>query len=78
MTAAPRFLSFARDIRPLFRDKDQQSMRFLFDLYSYEDVSAHAKKILEELEEGAMPCDGPWPPEQVELFRRWVDEGMAP
>ncbi|MCM8748574.1 hypothetical protein NET02_05400 [Thermomicrobiaceae bacterium CFH 74404] len=70
--------SFARDIQPLFRDKDRESMRFLFDLHSYEDVAAHASEILEELEEGEMPCDGPWPPEQIELFRRWVDEGMAP
>ena len=31
-------LSFARDIRPLFRDGDIQSMQSAFDLASYEDV----------------------------------------
>ena len=25
-----------------------------------------------------MPCDGAWPREQVTLFKRWTDEGLAP
>jgi hypothetical protein len=37
-------LSFARDIRPLFRDRDIQSMKFAFDLASYEDVRTHAER----------------------------------
>ena len=51
-------------------------MRFAFDLWSYEDVSANATAILEKLSTGAMPCDGAWPSERVELFRRWMDTGM--
>jgi hypothetical protein len=51
-------------------------MRFAFDLWSYEGVSAHAAAIFEKLSTGAMPCDGAWPSEQVELFRRWMDTGM--
>src|SRR6516164_10136593 len=51
-------------------------MRFAFDLWSYEDVSASAAAIFEKLSTGAMPCDGAWPAEQVELFRRWMDTGM--
>ncbi len=68
--------SFARDIRPLFRESDRESMDFAFDLWDYHDVSAHAEDILERLTEGTMPCDGEWPEEQVARFRRWVEAGM--
>jgi hypothetical protein len=68
--------SFARDIRPLFRESDRESMDFAFDLWDYHDVSAHAEDILERLTDGTMPCDGEWPEEQVARFRRWVEAGM--
>jgi hypothetical protein len=67
---------FARDIRPLFRESDRESMDFAFDLWDYHDVSAHAEDILERLTEGTMPCDEEWPEEQVARFRRWVEAGM--
>ena len=51
-------LSFARDIRPLFRDRDIQSMQFAFDLASYEDVRTQAEAIYAALATGQMPCDG--------------------
>jgi len=51
-------------------------MRFAFDLWSYADVSANAAAIFEKLSTGVMPCDGAWPSERVELFRRWIDTGM--
>jgi hypothetical protein len=35
-------VGFERDIRPLFRDKDVQSMSSAFDLSSDEDVRANA------------------------------------
>jgi hypothetical protein len=70
--------SFEGDIRPLFRDRDRQQMQFAFDLWSYDDVKGNAQAILERLEEGDMPCDGPWSDEQVALFRRWAEEGQAP
>jgi hypothetical protein len=38
-------LSFAGDIRPLFRDSDVNSMSFAFDLASYEDVRTHGEAI---------------------------------
>lgn len=69
---------FQGDIKPLFRDKDRQSMRLHFDLGSYEDVSDYADRILERLRRGSMPCDGAWPPEQVEVFERWVRGGKMP
>lgn len=73
-------ISFARDIRPLFRDSpDVDSMKdYGLDLSSYEEVKAQAAEIYETLESGSMPCDAPWPPAQVALFKRWMDEGLAP
>jgi hypothetical protein len=71
----PDGVGFERDIRPLFRDKDVQSMSSAFDLSSDEDVRANADKILAAVAGGSMPCDGRWPAERVELFRRWVDAG---
>jgi hypothetical protein len=68
--------SYARDIRPLFRESDRESMKFAIDLWDYHDVCIHAKDILERLAEGAMPCDGEWPEEQIAQFRRWVEAGM--
>lgn len=70
-------LGFAKDIKPLFRDKDREAMRRAFDLWSYADVVAHADAIADRLSEGTMPCDGAWPPEQVERFRSWIQEGAA-
>jgi hypothetical protein len=66
-------LSFASDIKPLFRERDQQSMASHFDLWSYGDVQAHASDILERVENGSMPCDAAWPAERVQLFKRWVE-----
>ncbi len=73
-------LSFAKDIRPLFRDTpDVDTMkRFGLDLSSYDDVKAQAAEIYGALTDGSMPCDGPWPADRIALFKRWMDEGMAP
>ncbi len=72
--------SFAADIRPLFRDSpDVEVMKnFGLDLSSYDDVKAQAEAIHERLEDGSMPCDDPWPKEQIARFKQWVDEGMKP
>jgi hypothetical protein len=68
-------ISFDADIKPLFREKDRDSMRSAFDLWSYADVKSHADAIAERLQDGSMPCDGEWPSQQVELFERWVEQG---
>jgi hypothetical protein len=70
-------LSFATDIKPLFREADRRAMLWAFDLWSRDDVSRHAASILETLEDGSMPCDERWPAEQIEVFRRWLAEGAA-
>ena len=68
-------VSFERDIKPLFRESDRESMRETFDLWSYEDVKESADDILGVLEAGSMPCDGPWPADQVAVFKAWIDAG---
>ena len=78
MTMATQPTSFAKDIRPLFRAKDINAMRKAFDLSSYDDVRSNADAILGQVSAGSMPCDGPWPQDQVDLLRRWVEEGMKP
>jgi CDGSH-type Zn-finger protein/truncated hemoglobin YjbI len=71
-------VSFAAHIKPLFRKKDRDSMRFALDLWSYEDVKAAAGDILERIGNGSMPCDGAWPKEWVDVFSRWTTTQMQP
>ena len=68
-------LSFARDVKPLFREKDRDSMRKAFDLFDYTDVAQHADAILGAVRSGKMPCDGAWPAAQVETIQHWIDQG---
>jgi hypothetical protein len=70
-------VSFEAHVKPLFRPRDRQSMTFAFDLWSYDDVRAQAAGILERLGNGTMPCDGAWPPDRVEVFRRWTETGFG-
>ena len=70
-------VTFEAHIKPLFREHDRKSMAFVFDLWSREDVQAHAAEILARLRDGTMPCDGAWPPEQIEAFRRWTETGCS-
>jgi hypothetical protein len=77
-TDSPASPSFERDIRPMFREKDHDSMAGHIDLWSYNDVKAHQDAILERLRNGTMPCDGPWPRERVAVFQRWIADGSAP
>jgi hypothetical protein len=68
--------SYEQDIRPLFRETDREEMLPFFDLWSYEAVTQWAEPIFDRLSAGDMPCDGPWPQSQLELFAEWVQEGM--
>jgi len=76
LPAGSVMVRFAQHIKPLFRPMDRQSMKWAFDLWSYQDVRAHADGILQHLHNGSMPCDGAWPHERVDVFRRWVESGM--
>jgi CDGSH-type Zn-finger protein len=66
-------VTFGAHIKPLFREKDRQSMSFAFDLWSVDDVRAHAAGILDRLRNGSMPCDGAWPEAKIALFQRWTE-----
>jgi hypothetical protein len=68
-------IGFEQHIKPLFRERDRDSMRSHFDLWSLEDVSTNADAILHSLDAGRMPCDGAWPAERVAVLRRWIDAG---
>jgi hypothetical protein len=70
--------SFARDIRPMFRDSDVARMLFAFDLGQYADVKTNAEAIYDRLADGSMPCDGAWAADRVALFRQWIDEDSPP
>ena len=68
-------LSFERDIKPLFRMKDRDSMMQAFDLFDYDDVVENAAAIVGSLRNGQMPCDGAWLDEQVDKLQEWIDAG---
>src|SRR5262249_52285625 len=68
-------VSFDANVKPLFRERDRQAMRFAFDLWAYDDVSQHADAILDQVRAGTMPCDGAWPAERVAVLERWVASG---
>jgi hypothetical protein len=70
-------VSFDRDIKPLFRDRDRGAMKFFVDLWSYDDVARESDAILDRIRDGSMPCDGAWDDARIALFQQWVDEGKA-
>ncbi|MCW2524828.1 MAG: hypothetical protein JWO63_3163 [Frankiales bacterium] len=78
MNDIPSSISFDSDVKPLFRASDRSAMSKAFDLWSFEDVSAHASQIAARLRDGSMPCDGPWPQSRVSLFEAWVSGGQQP
>jgi hypothetical protein len=69
-------VSFAQDIKPLFRESDRDSMTFAFDLWDVDDVRSNAEAILDRLRDGSMPCDDGWSPDEVGLFARWIATGQ--
>jgi len=68
-------ISFEDNVKTMFRSRDRESMKFAFDLWSYDDVSANADHILARVRAGTMPCDGAWSKEQVDTFQSWIDAG---
>jgi hypothetical protein len=77
--------SFARDIRPLFRqiDIDHMSpMGVLLDDYGYMSQRANAETVRDYLtgkQQPQMPPKGPyWSEEQIGLLSRWIADGCPP
>jgi CDGSH-type Zn-finger protein/truncated hemoglobin YjbI len=75
LPAADEPVRYEKHIRQLFRERDQRSMRFAFDLHSHADVREHAQDILARVQNGTMPCDGAWQSDWVDTFARWVEQG---
>jgi hypothetical protein len=72
-------LSFATDIRPLFRDGDIECMEpsgVKLDDPAWMCVPANAESVYKEVAAGTMPPDEPWPQERVSLFKKWMDAGF--
>jgi hypothetical protein len=69
-------MTFEKDIKPLFRESDRVEMRWALDLWSYEDVKANSREVLERVKSGEMPCDDPWSKVMIERFGAWIDAGM--
>jgi hypothetical protein len=77
MSATGETISFGQDIKPLFRERDRDSMSSKFDLWSYDDVARWSDAILARLCDGSMPCDGAWSEDQVARFEEWVAAGKS-
>jgi hypothetical protein len=78
-------VSFAKDIRPLFRDVDvahMSKMRVFLDDYTFMSDPDNAQSVYEYLDgtrQPQMPPDGPyWTPEQLRLYASWLDGGRQP
>ena len=80
-------VSFAKDIKPLFRAIDishMKSFKVHLDDYTYMSNPDHANAVLSTLthqngEEPSMPPGGPyWTPAQLALFAQWQQDGYQP
>ena len=72
-------LSFAKDIRPLFREGDVKCMSragVKLDDPAWMRVAANAQAVYDAVSNGSMPPDAPWPEERVKTFKAWMDEGL--
>jgi hypothetical protein len=75
-------ISFARDIRPMFREVDVQHMRgmgVMLDDHAFMSERSHAESVLGTLTNKKMPPGGPfWEEAQLDLLRQWIDAGCPP
>jgi hypothetical protein len=78
--------SFQADIRPLFTERDIQGMLKAFNLAKYDDVKKNAAAIYDRIRGiggAVMPPpppkgEGPWPQSRIELFAKWMADGLQP
>ena len=78
-TATP--LSYARDIRPLFRAGDITCMSargVLLDDPNWMRIASNANRVYSALFSGDMPPDDAWPDDKIALFKAWIDGGLNP
>lgn len=69
-------VDFARDIGPLLRDDDLDSMPSASDLAGCADVVEHVDAFVAFLCCARMPCAGVWPDSQVDELQQWIDVGI--
>lgn len=76
-----QMVSYARDVRTLFRPQDvdcmaKKDVRLADGQWMCDPV--HAASVYAALSTGKMPPDGPWPMERLSLFKEWMDQGCNP
>jgi hypothetical protein len=78
-------VSFARDIRPLFRVEDIEHMKpmgILLDDFKYMSDATNAQSVYDSLTgdtQPRMPMNGPyWPKDKLDLFQKWMKGGYQP
>ena len=78
-------VSFARDIRPLFRPVDIEHMKpmgILLDDFKYMSNSDNAQSVYDSLTgetQPQMPMNGPyWSQDKLDLFQKWMKNGYQP
>ena len=71
-------VGYAKDIKPLFNERDRNHMEFMLDLWSYDDVKGNADAILDSVSNGRMPPGDPWPADRVDIFKQWIAGGCQP
>jgi hypothetical protein len=75
VSATDEPISFEQHIKPLFRERDRQSMKWALDLWSRDDLVGNAEAILARLRDGTMPRDGAWSNDRIALLQDWVEAG---
>jgi len=85
MSTSEEAVSFARDIRPLFRQIDIDHMGPMgvkLDDYEYMSDRTNAQDVYDfcaGAKQPKMPIGGPfWTADQLELFSRWMKDGSPP
>ena len=83
-TGTPPPVFFELHIAPLMRELDRRHMLAFsgIDLLDYATVVRLSGSILDHLMDGSDPMPtrstgGPWPPEWIELFDRWIKQKFA-
>ncbi len=69
---------YAKDIKPLFNERDRNHMEFMLDLWPYDDVKGNADAILDSVSNGRMPPRRPMAADQVDIFKQWIAGGCQP
>jgi hypothetical protein len=79
-------VSFEKEIRPLFTERDIRAMSKAFDLAKYDDVKKNAAAIYDRIRGiggAVMPPppprgEGPWSQDRIDLFAKWMTDGYQP